>query len=267
MLVDDWNGFDEDSELTPSDQSNESNTCLNKQLQEYYLELTEDGRFVRWMRNNPKYPRNWTGLRKTYDTTVICLLDLFVTASSTAGAAAAGDARHEYHLAKTVSILCFVTLFPLGQCVGNIFLPPLSETFGRKNLYILSGVMSCICCTIIGLVHSFPVSVIMRLLGGTFSAVPGTIVGGSIEDMFNSQARIWVVFFWTIASNIGLMIGPVVSSYVVASLHWRWVFYIYAIIIGVITGLLFPILESRSSYLLVHEVNKLRPQIPHIRLL
>lgn len=60
----------------------------------------------------------------------------------------------------------------------------------------------------------------MRIMGGIFSAVPGTVVGGSVEDMFNSHARIWVVFFWTIASNIGLMIGPIVSSFIVAALHW-----------------------------------------------
>jgi hypothetical protein len=38
--------------------------------------------------------------------------------------------------------------------------------------------------------------------------------------MFNSQARIWVVFFWTVASNIGLIIGPIMSSHVIELLDW-----------------------------------------------
>lgn len=41
-------------------------------------------------------------------------------------------------------------------------------------------------------------------------------------------------------------------------------FYVYAIIIGVITGFLFLIRESRSSFLLVNEVEILRHEIPHI---
>lgn len=41
----------------------------------------------------------------------------------------------------------------------------------------------------------------------------------------------------------------------------RWVFYIYAIIIGIITCLLFFIRESRCSYLLTREVDELRRQI------
>ena len=60
----------------------------------------------------------------------------------------------------------------------------------------------------------------MRFIAGLLSAVPSTIVGGSIEDLFDSQARIWIIFFWTAASNVGLIIGPIMSSHVIAVLHW-----------------------------------------------
>lgn len=60
----------------------------------------------------------------------------------------------------------------------------------------------------------------MRIIAGLLSAVPGTIVGGSIEDIFNAQARIWVIFFWTVASNIGLIIGPIMSSHIIEALNW-----------------------------------------------
>ncbi|KAI2792833.1 hypothetical protein POX_b02876 [Penicillium oxalicum] len=234
---------------------------LHNYLQGHHLELTCDGKFVRWMRGNPKHPRNWPRLRKTYDTVVICLLDLFITASSTAGAAAATQAKDEFHLNQTMSTFCFVTLFLLGQSIGTIILPPWSEAFGRKKTYLFSAGLSCICCLIIGLAHSVTAAIIMRLLAGLLSAVPGTILGGSIEDMFNSQARIWVVFSWTVASNIGLIIGPITSSYVIELLDWRWVFFIYAIVIGCITALLCLIRESRSSYLLTREVDRLRREV------
>lgn len=87
-------------------------------------------------------------------------------------------------------------------------------------MYIFSSALSCVCCIVIGSVHSLPAAIIMRALAGLLSAVPGTIVGGTIEDMFNSQARIWVIFWWTIASNIGLIIGPIMSSHIIAFLNW-----------------------------------------------
>lgn len=104
--------------------------------------------------------------------------------------------------------------------MGTIVFPPWTESFGRKNMYIFSSALSCACCIVIGAVHSLSAAVVMRVLAGLLSAVPGTIVGGSIEDMFNSQARIWVVFWWTVASNIGLIIGPIMSSHIIAILNW-----------------------------------------------
>ncbi|OKP13885.1 hypothetical protein PENSUB_460 [Penicillium subrubescens] len=131
-------------------------------------------------------------------------------------------------------------------------------------MYIFSSGLSCVCCLVIGFSQSLTGAVIMRSLAGLLSAVPSTIVGGSIEDMFNSQARIWVVFFWTVASNIGLIVGPIMSSHIIELLNWRWVFFTYAIIIGGITGLLFLIRESRSSYILTCEVDRMRREIPEI---
>ena len=47
-------------------------------LKDHFLELTPDGRYVRWLGDHPRHPRNWSGLRKTYDIALICLLDLFM---------------------------------------------------------------------------------------------------------------------------------------------------------------------------------------------
>lgn len=110
--------------------------------------------------------------------------------------------------------------FLLGQSLGNIVLPPWSESFGRKKIYITSSGISCICSVVIGFLHSLPGAIIMRILAGFFSAVPGTVVGGTIEDLFDTRARIWVVFFWTVASNIGLIVGPIMSSFIIEALDW-----------------------------------------------
>ncbi|KAJ5103500.1 hypothetical protein N7532_004029 [Penicillium argentinense] len=238
---------------------------MQEYLQEHYLEFAPNGKSIRWTHDNPRHPRNWPVWRKTFDIGIICALDLFITASSTAGAAAAAQARHEYNLDYTFSTFCFVTLsVPPWTVRGQHHLPPWTESFGRKKLYIISSGVSCVCCVVIGVVHSLPAAIVMRVLAGLLSAVPGTIIGGSIEDIFNSQARIWVVYFWTIASNIGLIIGPIMSSHIIEALNWRWVFYIYALIIGTITGLLFFIRESRCSLLLTHEVDTMRQEIPSL---
>ncbi|KAJ5155876.1 hypothetical protein N7492_008679 [Penicillium capsulatum] len=242
----------------------DSKLLLQTQLRAHNLELTPDARFVRWTRDHPSQPRNWPIIRRIYDITLVSFVDLLVTATSTAGAAAASEAKHEYHLHDTLATFCFVTVFLLGQSVGTVLFPPWSESFGRKKMYIASTTLSGICCGIIGGVHSLPVAIVLRTIAGFLSAVPYTIGSGSIEDMFNSQARIWVFYCWTIASTIGLIIGPVMSSYIIEALDWRWVFYVYAIIFGGTTGLICLVRESRPSLLLAREVEKLRRQFPQM---
>ncbi|KAE8153954.1 MFS general substrate transporter [Aspergillus avenaceus] len=192
---------------------------------EHDLELTPDRQFVRWGRENKLHPRNWPFLRKCYDTGLVCFLDLIV--------------------------------FLLGQVVGTIVFPPWSEAFGRKRLYVLSSGLSSVCCVVVGVTDSIAAVVIGRVLGGFLAAIPYTVGSGSIEDMWNSRERIWVFFFWTIASNIGLCVGPIIGTFVTASLSWRWVFYIYAMIIGAATVLFFFMRESRPALLLAREVEKM----------
>jgi hypothetical protein len=50
-------------------------------LDEYDLEYTPDGQFIRWSCLNKKHPRNWPASRKIYDTGLIIFLDLFTYVS------------------------------------------------------------------------------------------------------------------------------------------------------------------------------------------
>ena len=65
-----------------------------------------------------------------------------------------------------------------------------------------------------------PVVLVCRLLAGFVSAVPTTVIAGSIEDMWNMEARIWMIFAWATVTDIGLVVGPIMSTYVVSSLGW-----------------------------------------------
>lgn len=110
--------------------------------------------------------------------------------------------------------------FLLGQVVGSIVLSPWSETFGRKKLYIISSALSCICCVIVGVVPHIAAVIVGRVTAGLLSAIPYTVASGSTEDLFNSRERIWVIFGWTVASNCGLIIGPIMGTHIIAGLNW-----------------------------------------------
>jgi len=109
----------------------------------------------------------------------------------------------------------------LGEGFGGVVFPPITESFGRKRAYVFSTIVfsmfSGLTC-----VRSLPMLIIGRTMTGVMTGIPSTIAPGSLEDMLDADARIWGVFAWTTASNTGLVLGPIFSSYVATSLGWYY---------------------------------------------
>lgn len=38
--------------------------------------------------------------------------------------------------------------------------------------------------------------------------------------MFNSKDRIWLIFLWAMVANMGLILGPIMSTYITDHLGW-----------------------------------------------
>ena len=58
--------------------------------------------------------------------------------------------------------------------------------------------------------------------------MPTIVVAGSIEDMYNIQARVWMIFSWALVGLLALVIGPIYSTYITYVLSW-WVNLIHAL--------------------------------------
>ncbi|CAG7930576.1 unnamed protein product [Penicillium olsonii] len=236
----------------------EKSSDLNLALREMQLELEPVTGRVRWNAANPKHPRNWSIARKVWDIGLIVLLELYTSAISTSGSTAARYSQEKLGISLTLSQFLFVSTYLLGQGMGGIVFPPYAEAFGRKKLYIISTVLYSGFCALIGAVDSPVASVIGRLVSGFLSAVPTCSITGSIEDMFNSKDRIWMMLCYIGSANMGVAIGPVMSAYITFAFRWQWIFYIAAMITGGISLLLLSIRESRPSLILEGEVKKLR---------
>lgn len=166
----------------------------------------------------------------------------------------------------------------IGQAVGGVLFPPYSEAFGRKILYIVATFLYAVFCAIIGAIPSVPSIVVGRFTTGILSAIPSIVLAGSIEDMFNSGPRIWIVYAWSISANLGFCAGPIMGAYITAEIGWydelgfiplacvtnvvflsrRWNFYIMAMITGVLGCFMLAIRESRPSRLLANRLKTLK---------
>jgi MFS family permease len=75
-------------------------------------------------------------------------------------------------------------------------------------------------CIVVAAVPSLAGVLMGRLVSGFLSAIPTIIVAGSIEDMFDHEARIWMIFAWGVSANIGVAIGPIMGAYLAEDMGW-----------------------------------------------
>lgn len=110
--------------------------------------------------------------------------------------------------------------YMIGQAFGGVLFPPYSESFGRRRLYFASATMYGLCCLVVVIVPTVGGVVIGRFVGGILASAPTNVVGGSIEDIWSSRARTWVIYIWSMTANFGLVLGSIIGSQIVASLGW-----------------------------------------------
>jgi hypothetical protein len=119
-------------------------------------------------------------------------------------AAAAKDGRMEYGISRVFSIFAYASMWVVpshakpityfrrylyGQALGGLFFSPISESFGRKPLYIVAIFLDSGFCIIVSVIPHISAVVIGRFFSGVLSAIPTIVVAGSIEDMCGSTRR------------------------------------------------------------------------------
>ncbi|KAK2017038.1 major facilitator superfamily transporter [Colletotrichum eremochloae] len=208
-----------------------------------------------WTPDCDGHPRRWGRARKTYDTCWVIFLEFYTTTISTAGTPVAAHIYRDLGVSSVMATFLFVSTYLIGQAVGGIFLPPVSESFGRKKLYVFSTGIYSLSCVMVAAWPSIPGIVIGRFAGGFLSAIPTIVAAGSIEDLWDTQERVWWIFWWAMVANLGLLAGGVISDLIISYVHWKWVFYTAAIVNGCLTLILLTIRESRPSVVLARSLS------------
>jgi MFS family permease len=177
-------------------------------------------KFIEWNPKHGSFPRNWPVRRKLYDIIVIFFLEFYTTVISTTGASASEQAMEEYGLSRVIALTGFQFMYGIGQAIGGLIMPPFSESHGRRGCYLLSAAVYSISSLIVGIVPSPAGVFIGRFLSGYASAVPSIVLAGSIEDLYASRTRLWLIWLWNCSTTVGLCVGPIYGSYIVSSIGW-----------------------------------------------
>ena len=138
--------------------------------------------------NDPENPMNWPLAQRIYHTTIPALFNFIVTFGSSVYSPGVNAVSERFHVSVTVSLLG-LSLYVLGLGFGPILAAPLSETFGRRVVYLVSLPISSFFVLGAGFSQNFASLIICRFLAGFFGAPTLAVGAGTNADLWPPVVR------------------------------------------------------------------------------
>lgn len=161
-------------------------------------------------------------------------------------------------------------MFLLGFGSGPLLLAPLSETFGRRPIYVVCFSVFTITQIPCALATNINMLIGFRFLSGFFGSASIANGGGTISDMYNALERTRVVGWYILGpltgtsilllseTNLGPALGPIIGGFMSESLSWRWTFWLMLILSAINTAsCIFFLQETYAPVLLARKAARL----------
>ncbi len=138
-----------------------------------------------------------------------------------------------FHSTNSTLGTLVVSVFVLGFAVGPLAIGPLSETFGRQPVYLISSFLFVVFTIACAVSSSLGMLIAFRFLAGCAGACPLTLGGATIGDIFPPDQRGKAMAVWGMGPMVGPVLGPIAGGFLSQAKGWRWVFWLLTIISGV----------------------------------
>ncbi|KAJ5414101.1 hypothetical protein N7509_000728 [Penicillium cosmopolitanum] len=215
---------------------------------------------VGWDEDDALNPRNMSKARRWMVVIIISMGSLCVTCCSSMYTVTYDQLIKEFNCSKEVATLG-LSFFIWGLGIGPLFLSPLSEFYGRRNIYMVSFSLFLIWLIPCAVAKNIQTMLICRFFNGLSGAAFLSVAGGTVGDMFDRHELAFPMMLYTASPFIGPEVGPLVGGFINAFTTWRWTFYVLLIWSGVqLISLIFLVPETYHPVLLRRKAQKLRQE-------
>lgn len=167
----------------------------------------------------------------------------------------------EFNEKSTTTATFILSIYILGFAFGPLIVAPMSEIYGRSLMYNLGNLFFTIFSICTALSNSIGMMMAFRFLMGLAGCIPITIGSGSIADMMPIEMRGRAMAAWALGPLLGPCIGPVAGGYLIRAAGWKWVYWLIAILAGLITIFtFFTLKESYAPVILERKAARLRKE-------
>jgi multidrug resistance protein len=131
---------------------------------------------------------------------------------------------------STTAVIGTTTGFVVMLGIGPLLLAPLSETFGRRAIYLVCFSIFTLLQIPAALAPNIGFLIFVRCVAGFFGSVGIANGGGTISDMFVPSERAGVFGWYLLGPLLGPTLGPLFGGIIVQRLGWRWIFWVVTIV-------------------------------------
>lgn len=212
--------------------NNPLNNVMSKPLELHDITSNPLEAAVPFSIDNPHHPYHWPSKKKYLVVFCYCLLQIYVTLTSTTYVAAKGHVMEQFGTTNQVATLG-QSLFIIGTAVGPSFMGPLSDLGGRKWIYVVSIFFYVIFNFGCAFTLNMPMLAIFMFIIGLCGSTATTNVAGTIGDLFGaSDEASQPMALFVFSANAGPSIGGIVGEAIMenSKLGFKWIFLINIIL-------------------------------------
>lgn len=211
--------------------------------------------------DDPENPLNFSPMVKWSNIGVLSALTLLTPLASSMFAPGVPEVLQDFHTDSQSLATFVVSVYLLGFAAGPLVVAPLSELYGRLWVYHVCNVLFIAFTVACALATNMKMLIGFRFLAGALGISPITNGGGTIADMMAPEKRGSAMSIWAIGPLLGPVIGPVCGGFLAKAEGWRWIFWVIAIALGIVTIAGFFIMrETYAPTILERRAARLRKE-------
>ncbi|EMC97821.1 hypothetical protein BAUCODRAFT_66148 [Baudoinia panamericana UAMH 10762] len=205
-------------------------------------------------------PRQWSKFKKLTNVFIIALMSIISPLASSMFTPGIDQIAEGLNTTSETVIGC-TTGFVVMLGLGPLIIAPLSETLGRRIVYLVCFSVFALLQIPSALAPNIETLIAMRTLSGFFGSVGIANGGGTISDMFLPEQRAGVFGWYLLGPLLGPTLGPLFGGLIVQRLGWRWIFWVLTIVcvVNTLAGV-FLLRETYAPVLLSWRKQKLEKE-------
>ena len=171
--------------------------------------------------DDPENPMNWPLWQRIYHTTVPALFGFVVTIGSSIYTPGLSEIMEQFDVSSTVALLG-LSLYVLGLGFGPVLAAPISESLGRRSVYMISLPLAALFTLGAGFSQTFASLAICRFFAAFFGSPTLAVGAGTNVDIWAPENRAVATVLFVLAPFAGPALGPVIGGYAAQAKGWRW---------------------------------------------